>query len=206
MCAGDQLTPEQEQRALVQHHRLATMIDQQKATVRQLWQGLHEAAGLPLLPVESAYALPPGVWVQIPAEAEPTNFYWFAQGENTPVRWLPEVRPLHYAAVGMARATATNLARWLLVPVGPEENEETIRHAVLGIVKTAEYLGVRWRLDPARAVAYAHLLDEMYGPTHDAYRPVFGVADVPPEHLQTLREHFQATSCRTVAPQKEEAR
>jgi hypothetical protein len=72
-------------------------------------------------------------------------------------------------------ATAANLARWLLVPVGPDYTDAEIGHAVLGVVKASEYLGVRWRTDPARAAAYAALLTERYGPDHDAYRPVFEV-------------------------------
>jgi hypothetical protein len=59
------------------------------------------------------------------------------------------------------------------VPCGPGFTEAEIVHAVLGVVKAAEYLGVRWREYPQRASRYAQQLTEMYGPDHDAYRPVF---------------------------------
>jgi hypothetical protein len=52
-----------------------------------------------------------------------------------------------------------------------------VSQVVLGIVKTAEYLGVRWRMDPNRAAAYADLMDATYGPGHDAYRPIFPVPE-----------------------------
>lgn len=44
---------------------------------------------------------------------------------------------------------------------------------MLGVVKTAEYLGVRWYTNANRALEYAALMNEMYGEGHDAYRPVF---------------------------------
>jgi hypothetical protein len=139
-------------------------------------RGLQEAAGLPLLPADGGSALAQHVAVRIPDESDATTFYAYVCGENTPVRWLPLVRPLHHAALGAAgAATAANLARWLLVPVGPDYADAEIGHAVLGVVKASEYLGVRWRTDPARALAYAALLTERYGPDHDAYRPVFEV-------------------------------
>jgi hypothetical protein len=149
----------------------------QDEVVRETRRGLREAAGLPLLEGHSA-ALPHHLAVRIPDESDPSTFYAYVRGENTPVRWLPEVRPLHHAALRPDQAanplsTAANLARWLLVPVGPDYTREEIVHAVLGIVKAAEYLGVRWRTAPTRAAQYARLLDDMYGPDHDAFRPVF---------------------------------
>ena len=205
MVESDHLSADQERRAFVQQQRLATVIDQQKAAVRRLWQGIDEAAGVVLQPYERLTALPHGVLVEIPAETEPAMFYWFARGENTPVRWLPELRPLHYAAAPTCPATAARLARWLLIPCGPVESEESIRHAVLGVVKTAEYLGVRWRTDPDRAAAYARVLDEIYGASHDAYRPVFDTAAAQPERVEQLLAHFQITSCRVPVAQKEQA-
>lgn len=205
MVESDHLSADQDRRAFVQQQRLVTVIDQQKVAVRRLCQGINEAAGVALKPFERLAALPHGVLVEIPAEAEPTLFYWFARGENTPVRWLPELRPLHYAAASTCPATAALLARWLLIPCGPEESEESIRHAVLGVVKTAEYLGVRWRTDPARAAAYARVLDEMYGAGHDAYRPMFDTAAAQPEQVEQLLAHFQITSCRVPVAQKEQA-
>ena len=96
------------------------------------------------------------------------------------MRWLPQIQPLHYAALGSDgapdhRETAANLARWLCVPVGPGYTFEEIKHGVLGIVKSAEYLGVRWRVNPAYAAEYAALMDRTYGTGHDAYRPLFAL-------------------------------
>jgi hypothetical protein len=120
----------------------------------------------------------------VPLESEPSTFYSYLRGENTPARWLPELRPVHYAAVrepGQAwRASAVHLARWLMVPVGPDYSADEVRQAVLGVVKASDYLGVRWRLDPARAASYARAMDERYGPDHDAYRPVFALASAFP--------------------------
>jgi hypothetical protein len=69
------------------------------------------------------------------------------------------------------------LAQHVLIPVGPDYTEEEIKHAVLGPVKTSEYLGVRWRTQSQKAADYAKLLDEMYGPHHDAYRPLFDLGE-----------------------------
>jgi hypothetical protein len=63
-----------------------------------------------------------------------------------------------------------------LVPVGPAYTAEEVSHAILGIAKTADYLGVRWVTDPARAHWYANLMVEWYGRDHDGYRPHFAVA------------------------------
>jgi len=95
------------------------------------------------------------------------------------VHWLPELCPIHYAAARQGPDyldTARRLARWLLIPVGPDDSPAEIAHAVLGVVKAADYLGVRWRCDPVRAAAYARLMNEWYGPDHDAYRPIFSTA------------------------------
>lgn len=146
----------------------------QQERLYQVWVGLREAAGLPLLPLPTAGALPHGVAVRIPESCEVSTFYAYVQGEQTPVRWLPEVRPLHYAAVRTPDTTsAQQLARWLLVPVGPAYTAEEVSHAILGIAKTADYLGVRWVTDPARARWYADLMVEWYGGDHDGYRAVW---------------------------------
>ena len=118
--------------------------------------------------------------VQIPPECDVATFYAYVEQENTPVRWLPQIQPLHYAALRADgapdhRATAANLARWLYVPVGPDYTFEEIKHGVLGIVKAAEYLGVRWRSNPVHAAEYAALMDQTYGAGHDAYRPLFAL-------------------------------
>jgi hypothetical protein len=50
------------------------------------------------------------------------------------------VRPLHYAALRTPDTTsAQQLARWLLVPVGPAYTAEEVSHAILGIAKTVDY-------------------------------------------------------------------
>ena len=72
----------------------------------------------------------------------------------------------------------------------------TWRQTVLGIVKSAEYLGVRWRTDPARAVQYAALLTQMYGPNHDAYRPVFDVGTKSSTDAELVVADLQAPACR----------
>jgi hypothetical protein len=165
-------------RAAAQLGRLAGLADRQRAALAEAWRGLSDAAGLPML-APSRAALGHGVAVGVPGECDPATFYSYVRGENTPVRWLPEARPVHYAAareLGPAwRSSAEHLARWLVVPVGPERGPEETAHAILGVVKAADYLGVRWRTAPARAAAYARAMVERYGPEHDAYRPAFEV-------------------------------
>jgi hypothetical protein len=179
--ANDQPNP-----ALVaaQYHRLVGnkmengLVACQQAALLEVAQGLHKAAGLPVLDVAAEGALAHGVAVRVPDECDPLTFYAYAKGEQTPVQWLPELRPVHYAALRDGfdhTATSAALARWLLVPVGPDWNEEEISHAVLGIVKAAEYTGMRWRTDPARAYEYSDMLERAYGPDHDAYRPLFAL-------------------------------
>jgi hypothetical protein len=167
-------------RALAQCERLLGadgLAVRQQERLNQVWVGLREAAGLPLLPLPTAGVLPHGVAVGIPDSCEVSTFYAYVRGEQTPVRWLPEVRPLHYAALRTPDTTsAQQLARWLLVPVGPAYTAEEVSHAILGIAKTADYLGVRWVTDPARAHWYADLMVEWYGRDHDGYRPHFAVA------------------------------
>jgi hypothetical protein len=166
-------------RRLCGDHATLGLAERQHAALEEAARGITDAAGLELLPADATGALPHQIAVRIPAESDPATFYAYVKAEQTPVRWLPEVRPLHYAAVrepGRSAATAAEIARWLLVPVGPDYTDEEIKHAVLGIVKAAEYLGVRWRCDPAHAAEYAAMLDALYGPGHDAYRPVFPTA------------------------------
>jgi hypothetical protein len=167
-------------RALAQCARLLGadgLAARQQERLHQVWAGLRDAAGLPLLPLPTAGALPHGIAVGIPDSCEVSTFYAYVQGEQTPVRWLPEVRPLHYAALRTLDTTsAQQLARWLFVPVGPAYTTEEVSHAILGIAKTADYLGVRWVTDPARAHWYADLMVTWYGQDHDGYRPHFAVA------------------------------
>nr|MBA2450067.1 hypothetical protein [Chloroflexota bacterium] len=93
-------------RALAQCRRLVGDQDQPGLAVRQqhrlaeTWRGLAEAAGLPLLPLDGASALAQHVAVRIPDEADVSTFYAYVAAENTPVRWLPLLRPLHHAAIG----------------------------------------------------------------------------------------------------------
>jgi hypothetical protein len=160
----------------------------QSAGLAAVWEGLQAAAGLPLLSLPDWGPLAQGVLVRVPDECDEATFYSYVRAENTPVLWLPELRPLHPDArcqhSAQTLATGERLARWLLVPVGPVMSEEEVRHAVLGIVKAADYLGVRWYSDPRRAAWYATMLDERYGPGHDAYRPAFALE---PGHLAAPR-------------------
>lgn len=170
-------------RALAQCQRLtgsAGLAARQVTALARVWEGLQAAAGLPLLPLADMLALPHAVAVQVPAVCDAATFYAYVRGENTPVRWLPELRPLHYAALRAGgapahAATAAHLTRWLLAPVGPEYTAEEISHTILGIVKASDYLGLRWYTDLARAAEYAALMHTWYGPDHDAYRPLFAL-------------------------------
>ena len=165
--------------ALAQCERLPELAERQSANLAEARRGLLEAAGL-ATQEPNRLALATAVAVQIPPESDAATFYAYVEQENTPVRWLPRVQPLHYAALRADgapghRGTAANLARWLYVPVGPDYTLEEIKHGVLGVVKAAEYLGVRWRSNPAHAAEYAALMDRTYGNGHDAYRPLFAL-------------------------------
>ena len=166
-------------KALAQCERLPELAERQSANLEEVRRGLHEAAGLATRE-PSSLALATAVAVQVPLECDVATFYAYVEQENTPVRWLPQIQPLHYAALRADgapdhRRTAANLARWLYVPVGPDYTVEEIKHGVLGVVKAAEYLGVRWRSNPAHAAEYAALMDQTYGDGHDAYRPLFAL-------------------------------
>ena len=165
--------------AFAQCERLPELAERQSANLAEMRRGLREAAGL-ATHEPSSLALATAVAVQIPPECDVATFYAYVEQENTPVRWLPQLQPLHYAALRADgapdhRGTAANLARWLYVPVGPDYTIEEIKHGVLGIVKAAEYLGVRWRSNPTHAAEYADLMDQTYGAGHDAYRPLFAL-------------------------------
>ncbi len=165
--------------ALAQLGRLAGpegLAARQRAALEAARQGLEQAAGLPLLTAAPGM-LAQQIAVRVPEPCDAATFYAYVLGEQTPVRWLPTLRPLHYAAIRAdgapaALATAGHLARVLLVPVGPDYTAEEITHAVLGITKAADYLGVRWATDPGRATWYASLMTEWYGTDHDAFRPL----------------------------------
>ena len=165
--------------AYAQAERLSELAGRQSANLAEARRGLCEAAGL-ATHEPSNLALATAVAVQLPPECDPATFYAYVEQENTPVRWLPQIQPLHYAALRADgapdhRETAANLARWFYVPVGPDYTFEEIKHGVLGIVKAAEYLGIRWRSNPAHAAEYAALMDRTYGAGHDAYRPLFAL-------------------------------
>lgn len=182
--------------ALAQLTRLQQLAPRQYAALEMVYTGVLEAAGLPVMAPRTAGAIARGIAVSIPAECAPSTFVTYARLEHTPLAWLPELRPLHFAAAAHAEQTAANLERWLLLPVLPAYDETTNRQTVLGIVKTAEYLGVRWRTNPARAAQYAKLLDQMYGPDHDAYRPVFDVGAHARLDLALDSEDLSAPACR----------
>lgn len=183
-------------RAAWQLQRLRYHAPRRQQALTELEQALHAAAGLPLLPLTNAPAIAQGIAVQIPPESTPSLFYHYAQGENTPVTWLPNVRPLHPMAAEQGLATAAHLERWLLAPLGFRTTAAELAQIVLGIVKAAEYLGVRWRTNPQRAAAYAALLTERYGPDHDAYRPAFATAPTGVLEQPETFDDFAPLACR----------
>jgi len=163
------------EKSVAQHERWFGnngLAEKQLQVLREIRTGLCEAAGLPLNDDQQIF-LPHGVAVRIPDECDVSTFVMYLRAENTPSKWAPEIRPLHYAAIASQRESAERLAHWMLIPASPFFTEKEIRGAVLGVVKTAEYLGVRWYTDTNRAVEYAALMNEMYGEGHDAYRPIF---------------------------------
>jgi hypothetical protein len=180
----DQLDPPA---ALAQLQRLAEpggLAERQQAKLQAVREGLLAAAGLPLIDAIPG-ALAQHIAVRVPKPCDAATFYAYVLGEQTPVRWLPAQRPLHYAAIRRdgapeAALSADRLARVLLVPVGPDDTAEEVKHAVLGITKAADYLGVRWVTDPARAAWYAQQMVEWYGPDHDAYRVLFALTSEAP--------------------------
>ena len=183
-------------RAAWQLQRLVYHTPRHQHALTELQQALHAAAGLPLLPLPNAPAIAHGVAVQIPPESTPSLFYHYAQGENTPVAWFPNLRPLHPLAIAQGMTTAAQLERWLLAPLGLRTPAAEVALMVLGIVKAAEYLGVRWRTNPQRAAAYAALLTERYGPDHDAYRPVFAIAPTGLAEQPEFFDDFAPLACR----------
>lgn len=194
MLAGD--LPDAGRLAAWLPHWQAVAARQQRV-LGDLHAGLVAAAGLAVAPATPTAALHDTILVQIPHEAPASTFYAYAQAENTPVQWLPLLRPLHYAALraGCGAATGRHLDRWLAVPAAPGDDATQIAHAVLGVVKSAEYLGVRWRTDPAQAAAYAALMTDMYGLGHDAYRPNFATAAYGAQDVAALAALAQATTC-----------
>jgi hypothetical protein len=173
LAESEEVEPIVYQQAGEQYQRLSALAPRQESALSLVWTGLQEAAGLPLMPLSTGRALAHGVAVCVPDEGSPSLFWSYASRENTPIHWLPEVRPIHYAANASHAASIAMLERWLFVPVSADDDSTILKQAILGVVKTAEYLGLRWRTDPVRAAHYAAKLDEIYGPEHDAYRPAF---------------------------------
>lgn len=174
--APDYALARQQLHRLLDTNSMQGIAYRQAVTLAETRRGVLDAAGLrvasdPQLPVLAHH-----VGLRIPNEIDAVTFYAYVKSEHTPIMWLPELRPLHYAAVRESHrfvATTAEIARWLFIPVGPDYTDEEIAHAILGLVKAAEFLGVRWRNDVARATEYASMMDEWYGVNHDAYRPIF---------------------------------
>jgi hypothetical protein len=169
-------------RALAQCHRLGGpdgIAARQMAVYQAAAEGQELAAGLPIASPRLSAALPFGLTLRIPDEADISTFISYIRNENVDLYWLPEVQPMFYVSYQVTRdreltqRTAENLSRWIISPLGPDFVDDEITHAVLGPVKAAEYTGVRWYTDPERARWYNNLLLEWYGSEHDAYRMAF---------------------------------
>jgi hypothetical protein len=147
---------------------------------RQVRVGMEAGAGMPMAN-RARRTLPHGVPVRIPEEADLPTFISYVRNELVPLDWFPEVQPMFYVAYQVSqdsartRQSAEYLARWVMSPVGPDFVEDEVTHAVLGILKAAEYTGVRWYTNPGRTRWYHEMLMEWYGPEHDAYRAVFAL-------------------------------
>lgn len=171
-------------RALAQVQRLA---GPDGLAERQLWLdaevrlGMEAGAGMPMAERADG-ALPHGLAVRIPDEADLATFISYVRNELVALDWLPEAQPMFYVAYQVAqdpaltRRSAEHLARWVMSPIGPDFVDDEITHAVLGILKAAEYTGVRWYTNPGRARWYGEMLVDWYGPHHDAYHPAFAIA------------------------------
>ena len=146
--------------------------------------GMEIGAGMPMSSLEGMCALPFGVAVRAPEEADLPSFLSYGRNELVPVDWFPELQPIFYVGfqvtrdMALTRRSAEHLSRWLVSPIGPDFVDDEVVHAVLVMVKAAEYTGVRWYTDPARARWYNDLLTEWYGPAHDAYRMAFSAREV----------------------------
>lgn len=146
-------------------------------------EGTEAGAGMPMSPFAGRCALPFGLAVRVPEEADLATFISYVRNENVTLNWLPELQPMFYVAYQITTdrsrtiRSADHLARWIVSPLGPDFVDDEITHAVLGILKAAEYTGVRWYTDPERAQWYGDLMFEWYGPDHDAYRVQFDTGD-----------------------------
>lgn len=170
-------------RAVAQRDRLA---GEDGLAARMLWLdhevrlGMRAGAGMPMAERADG-ALPYGVPVRVPEEADLPTFLSYVRNELVDLDWVPELQPVFYVAwqvtadLARTRLSADRLARWVLSPLGPGFVDDEITHAVLGILKAAEYTGVRWYTSPGRARWYDELLHEWYGPGHDAFHPAFAI-------------------------------
>jgi hypothetical protein len=169
-------------RALAQCRRLSGeegLAAKQRRLYDEVRLGMEAGAGLPISGSHRQWALPFGLAVRIPDEADVATFISYVRNELVDLDWLPELQPMFYVAYqltrdpALTRRSAENLARWIVAPIGPDFTDDEVTHAVLGILKAAEYIGVRWYTDPERARWYEDLMRERYGPNHDAYRMAF---------------------------------
>ena len=141
--------------------------------------GLDHAGALPHVELRRPAALPFGLAIRIPDEADIATFISYIRNENLNLDWLPELQPMFYVVNqvtrdrDLTRQSAENIARWFISPIGPDFDDDEITHCVLGPVKAAEYTGVRWYTNLERARWYNDLMLEWYGPDHDAYRCAF---------------------------------
>ncbi|TVR74098.1 MAG: hypothetical protein EA415_06485 [Sphaerobacteraceae bacterium] len=163
------------------------LANRQQRVVTQVRDGIVEAAGLPAIEAHPM-ALPVGVGLQIPDIVEASIFATYVRGELTPFSLLSELRPpmyRYFRQPGTEAGATLDLQGFVqqgMIPCGPDFLDEEIVHAVLGVVKAAEYVGVRWWTDPQLAAQYAQRMTQMYGPEHDAYRPAFPVPEFPLPH------------------------
>ncbi len=171
-------------RALAQVRRLAGpagLAERQLRLDAEVRLGMEAGAGMPMAERADG-ALPHGLPVRVPEDADLATFISYVRNELVAVDWLPEVQPMFYVAYqvtqdpALTRRSAENLARWVMSPLGPDFVDDEITHAVLGILKAAEYTGVRWYTNPGRARWYGEMLVDWYGPDHDAYHPAFAIA------------------------------
>jgi hypothetical protein len=170
-------------RALAQCERLRGhngLAARQLAVEQAVRVGMEAGAGMPVADRADG-ALAFGLPVRIPVEADVATFISYVRNELVALDWLPELQPVFYVAnqvtqdPALTRQTADNLSRWVVTPLGPDFVEDEVTHAVLGILKAAEYTGVRWFTNPGRARWYSELLIDWYGPSHDAYHPAFAI-------------------------------
>jgi len=80
-----------ERRAASQARRARVLVAQQQRRLAEVRRGIEEAAGLPMLAMQSAGGLAHGVAVQVPDECDVSTFLAYVRGEHTPVIWLPEL-------------------------------------------------------------------------------------------------------------------